>query len=214
MKITYLKSVIPALLFLPLMTSCNNNSGDSLYDDWENVLDNHGGMPYEFDKDGHCFGVTSIGKENMEKTLVGYGWKCYDTWEINADGTRQKQSYWKDRIGGSPTQYYFNADGTAREYFNSDAYPDGRLYRETQWKWIEDDSHGRDDNKRIVFGNYADDYLQITGWSKYAFCAIQYLGVRSDGYKVYGVSLYQRMTDKELDGYNKTYRNMKDVINP
>lgn len=210
MKISYLKVVLPVLLFIPFITSCNNAPGRSLYEEWEDVMDI--GTPFRIDKDGHYTGITSISKENMIKTLAGYGWLCYDTWEINPDGRRQKESYWKERFGGSSTQYYFNADGTVREFFISDAFPNGgRFYKDETWEWKDYSDSLQRYSERIILGNNEDDYLQIIGWSRDVFCAIQYLGVRSLGEKVYGISLYRRMTNKELADYNKTYRNIEGV---
>lgn len=212
MNFSYLKVIILVSFFIPFMVSCNDDSGNSLYDDWENVLDNNGAR-FIMDKDGHWLGKTTQGKEDMMKTLVGYGWQCYDTWEINPDGRRQKQSYWKDLIGVSPVQYYFNLNGTVRKYFISDAFSNGgHVYRDETWEYKDYDAIKRS-TERIIFGNNEDDYLQVIGWSRDVFCAIQYLGVRSQGQKVYGVSLYRRMTDKQLADYNKKYKNIKDVIN-
>lgn len=208
MKLTNFKLLLPMLFALLLVTSCNNDSEPSLYDEWENILDNHG-APYSDDSEGHYFGVTSIGEENVKKYIAGHGWKCIDSWLIDSDGKRQQTSYWKDLIGASASVLYFNPDGTMREYAWNDAYGK-RLYFERRWRWLEDE-HNRTLN-RIILGNSNDDYFQITGWNHDSFCAVEYLSVYGDGRKNYGVSIFQRLSAKELDYYNKNYKNIKDYI--
>lgn len=206
------KSIFLHLLFIIVTgmavmttTSCNNDDKNySLADDWQTVLDNNNSGPFAIDKDGHCFGTTSITLEDVKNTIAGSGWKCYDSWEIDENGYRQKESYWENQVGGSPTQFYFGQDGTVREYFVRDAFPFGPFYKDLKWSWYDDKS-STTDRSRIIIGNSKDDYLQIIGWSGSVFCTIQNLSVSGNGSRNYGVSLYRKMTDKELKDYNDTY---------
>ena len=80
---------------------------------------------FTFNENGVCkpTSLTPISSAHFEEAVVGYGWKHVHTYEINPDGTCQKQDYYTDLIGAGPTQYYVESNSSLKEYMYIDAYP-------------------------------------------------------------------------------------------
>lgn len=211
MKILCFKTILVALSALFLVTSCNNDDSDNLYDDYKVELDNHGRF-YEIDTSGRCFGATSISEDNFKKYIVGHGWKCYDTWAINVDGTRNSTSYWKNMYGVSPHDFYFDKDGTVKIYSIPNNPNIGKIYRKGTWRWLADSNEEETHLYNcVLLGTNLDNYLQIIAGDVRAFCAVELLGVGNNGQKYYGVSIYRRMTGKELADHDKNYKSVEDI---
>ena len=194
-----------SLIFLPLMclTACNSEDVETLLSIWENTIDNHG-CNYDFDAQGRCYGTGSIGEANFKANLVGHGWKHYATWEISQDGKRMSNEYYGNMYGVSPHSFYFGSDGTVTRYYVSDA--------EAMAKKCVTEKYTFNDEATSLFHSSLmfDDgsYMQIVGWTMgqiASFCVIEPLGVTSAGKTIYGVSIYEKMTDAELKDFQSNY---------
>ncbi|MFA6717918.1 MAG: hypothetical protein WCS15_02440 [Prevotella sp.] len=194
-----LKSIIGLTLVLFAsfaFTACSDDDDETLYSEWETVLDNHGSN-YTYDDNGQCFGDGGgISKENFMQMFIGYGWKNYGTWEIDENGKRLTNEYYSEMLGVSPTYYYFDNDTKLTTYFHSDAEAGTVKKNDISYSFNE----RYNGLSRTVLLLDSDEYLQITGWTQGnqpSFCIVRSLGVRNNR-KIYGVSIYVQMTDKEL----------------
>ena len=108
-----LKSFVGLVLVLfasLFVASCNDDDEESLEQEWAHVLDNHG-VAYSFSDNGNCFGDGGgIGQAAFNKMFIGHGWKHYATWEIDNNGKRQSGEYYRNMIGATPVNYYFDSD--------------------------------------------------------------------------------------------------------
>lgn len=165
--------------------------------EWAHVLDNHG-VAYSFSDNGNCFGDGGgIGQADFNKMFIGHGWKHYATWEIDKNGKRQSGKYYRNMIGVTPENYYFDSDTKLTTYFNSDA--DGGAVKKNEVTYTFNGRYNGTPRTVLLLDN--NEYIQITGWTLGAqptFCMVHPLGIEADGTTVYGVSLYVQMTDKEL----------------
>ncbi len=190
-KLKFFIGLILVLFVSLFVASCNDDDEESLEQEWAHVLDNHG-VAYSFSDNGNCFGDGGgIGQADFNKMFIGHGWKHYSTWEIDKNGKRQSGEYYRNMIGATPVNYYFDSDTKLTTYFNSDA--DGGAVKKNNGRY--------NGTPRTVLLLDNNEYIQITGWTLGAqptFCMVHPLGVKADGATVYGVSLYVQMTDKEL----------------
>lgn len=178
-------------------TACNDEDEVTLYSEWKNVLDNHG-CDYWYNENGECFGDGGgIDKENFDKMFIAHGWKNYGTWEIAENGKRLLDEYYSNMHGVSPIYYYFDNETQLTTYYHSDAEA-GAIEKNNISYSFNNRYNG---TSRTVLLLSPDSYIQITGWTlgnQPTFCMVHSLGVKSDNRKIYGVSLYVQMTDKEL----------------
>ncbi len=185
------------------MTSCNDNDNESLYSIWETSINNHG-SDFTFDAQGRCYATGSIGATGFDENFVGHGWKHYATWEISEDGKRLPREYYTEIVGVSPHQFYIGTDHTITTYYISDA--EAMAKKSDTVSFTFNDTYA--DPLRGSIMCVDGSYIQIIGWTTgtcASFCAIEHLGTLSDGRKIYGVSIYEKMSDKELATYQSTY---------
>ena len=186
-----------ALFVTAGFTACNNEDEVTTYTEWETVLNNHG-IDYWYNENGECFGDGGgISKENFEKMFIGHGWKNYGTWEIDENGKRLSNEYYSNMIGVSPTHYYFDNETLLTTYYRSDAEA-GAVKKNVISYSFNNRYNG---TSRTVLLLNSGSYIQITGWTlgnQPTFCMVHSLGVISNNRKIYGVSIYVQMTDKEL----------------
>lgn len=163
---------------------------------------------FKFDGDGTCYypSVSTISKESFEKTVVGYGWKHVSTHEITENGECLKEEYYEGLDGAGPSYYYFETTASLKTYMYVDAYPVNG-FRTSAYEYM--------DANRVVVNN-RHVILQILSIDKDLLKAVEYLGVRADGIKVYGYVTYQRMTEQELKECQKSYpvdlSNLRDLV--
>lgn len=181
------------------MTSCNDDD-NSIYSDWENVINNRGSN-FDFDAQGRCYGLGSIAEADFNKHIVGHGWKHYGTWKISEDGKRLPKEYYKDMLGASPLQYYFGEDHTVTTYYVSNAEAWAKKSDTVPYTFYQTDDHVLDSS--LMCSN--DSYIQIIGWSINTLCVVKPLAVTGYGEKIFGVSIYEKMSDEELATYQNTY---------
>lgn len=165
-------------------------------------------LSFKFDGDGTCYypSVSAISKESFEKTVVGYGWKHVSTHEIAENGECLKEEYYAGLDGAGPSYYYFETTASLKTYTYVDAYPVNG-FRTSAYEYM--------DANRVVVNN-RNVILQILSVDKDLLKAVEYLGVRADGMKVYGYVTYQRMTEQELKECQKSYpvdlSNLRDLV--
>lgn len=181
MKHFNLSGIICMLSLLLIQSSCSKD------DDFT----------FQFDENGECYypSISSISKASFEKSVVGYGWKYVSTQEIGANGECLKGEYYADRIGASPHQYYFENSSTIKYYVHMDAYPAFGFLTYT-YDYLENV------NKVVTYGSTKLQILSVEGDM---LRAVEYMAVRSDGEKVYGLSVYKRMSEQELKNCQKAY---------
>lgn len=162
---------------------------------------------FKFGEDGICYypSVSAISQESFEETVVGYGWKHVSTHEIRENGECLKEEYYAGLDGAGPSYYYFESAASLKTFMHVDAYPVNG-FRTSAYKYI--------DANRVVVNNQHMIW-QILSVDKDLLKAVEYLGVRADGIKVYGYVTYKRMTEQELAECRESYpvdlSNLKDL---
>lgn len=182
MKNFSLRGLSGALLLLVIHASCSND------DDF---------LTFKFNENGECYypSASVISAERFEETVVGYGWKHVSTHEIGQDGECMKEEYYAGLDGASPSYYYFESAASLKTYMHVDAYPVNG-FRTSAYKYI--------DANRVVVNNQ-HMILQILSVDKDLLKAVEYLGVRAGGTKIYGYVTYKRMAEQELAECQKSY---------
>ena len=98
---------------------------------------------FQFNEDGTlkttpCL-IFSSGSD-LQKTLVGNGWKHVASYEIKQDGSCETEEYYSSRYGVSPHYYYFENENTLYNLCYSLAYA-GRLVKtEHKWAYFENET--------------------------------------------------------------------------
>ena len=196
-KLKFFIGLVLVLFASLFVASCNDDEEESLEQEWAHVLDNHG-VAYSFSDNGNCFGDGGgIGQADFNKMFIGHGWKHYATWEIDKNGKRQSGEYYRNMIGVTPENYYFDSDTKLTTYYRSDI--SGGAVKKNEVTYTFNGRYNGTPRTVLLLDN--NKYIQITGWTLGAqptFCMVHPLGIEADGTTVYGVSLYVQMTDKEL----------------
>ncbi|MDE5784071.1 MAG: hypothetical protein K2H97_07130 [Prevotella sp.] len=132
--------------------------------------------------------------EEIQKYLVGNGWKHKASFAIKEDGSVEQKPYY----GVSPIDYYFNDANTLTEFFYSDAEA-GKLVSKThKWAYIENESVISIDP--LISATPAPRIMQILEAKERTMTVVQLIGFRGqDGKPLYAVSIYAKMTAKELN---------------
>lgn len=149
----------------------------------------------KFDIDDEQWPISKYGgpsEEAFQKFYVDRGWRSEITYTIK-NGRVTNENYYSTQVGANSSDYYFG-ENELTSFFSSDAFPNGPFYRTRSYEYNEEEC-----------SIYADGYkiMTIVDMSKNrdSFEAIELLGVKSDGTKVFGLTKYYLMTDEEL---NKT----------
>lgn len=170
-------------LMLAMAVACGKESGDVA----------SGNLPH------YIFTITedditadkSVDEATVKKDVYGYGWKWKSTNEINRDGTVCGEDYYKDMDGGSPVSYYFGG-GSLVSFFFSDAHC-GQCCKHQGIAFKDSAIYVQG-----LFGVVSQFTLKVLELDGDTMTCIEYLGVRNDG-KVYGLSVFRKMTEKELN---------------
>lgn len=158
---------------------------------------------FTFNENGECepASLTPISSARFEEAVVGYGWKHVHTYEINPDGTCQTQDYYQDLTGTGPTQYYVESNSSLKKYMYIDAYP--------AWGFRTVAYTFSDSNRLLSNQNTVFQVLSVNGNTMEI---LDQLGIQAGGAEIYGYSIYQRMTNQELEEVQKTYHtDLSDV---
>lgn len=163
---------------------------------------------FKFDANGECYypSVSTLSQERFKESVVGFGWKHINTYEIGIDGECLKREYYADIVGSAPCYYYFESPTLLKTYMYMNAFPAGG-FRTDAYEYT-------DANRVVTSGQHA--VLQIISVDKGLMKAVEYLGVLAGGTKVYGYATYQRMTEQELEECRKNhpidFSNMKELV--
>lgn len=202
----YYLSVLMALACVFTLPGCDTTNGN---DDPFVICPDPGDSPfdktYTMDGDGCCIleSTNKYTEEEIRKEVVGYGWKVVGTYEVQKDGRLSRQDYWKDMIGGGPTDYWFetesrlvgfhNHSDTAQKYNKTEWYYDAK--RGFVWRGSKYSNQTPDEKYMQVINIYA------SGSDAYMY-TMQRIAVQvTDGNKltpVFAMVVYKRMTDSEL----------------
>lgn len=185
---TWSKSLL--LLFtLVVMTACGDDDGPA----------------FMFDRYGNCTAtsVTPLSQKDFNLQVVGSGWKHLSTFEIGTNGNPTGKEYYEEKVGVSPTEYYFESATSLKAYFYADAIP-ASGYKTYSYQYEEENNTlGSSDSTKPL------SFLQIVYLRGDIMKALVYLGQRSIGggtmRYIYGYSTYQRMTEKELTTCQETH---------
>ena len=185
---TWSKSLL--LLFtLVVMTACGDDDGPA----------------FMFDRYGNCTAtsVTPLSQKDFNLQVVGSGWKHLSTFEIGTNGNPTGKEYYEEKVGVSPTDYYFESATSLKAYFYADAIP-ASGYKTYSYQYEEENNTlGSSDSTKPL------SFLQIVYLRGNIMKALVYLGQRSIGggtmRYIYGYSTYQRMTEKELTTCQETH---------
>ncbi len=185
---TWSKSLL--LLFtLVVMTACGDDDGPA----------------FMFDRYGNCTAtsVTPLSQKDFNLQVVGSGWKHLSTFEIGTNGNPTGKEYYEEKVGVSPTDYYFESATSLKAYFYADAIP-ASGYKTYSYQYEEENNTlGSSDSTKPL------SFLQIVYLRGDIMKALVYLGQRSIGggtmRYIYGYSTYQRMTEKELTTCQETH---------
>lgn len=185
----------------------NDAKGNSWYD--SSVFDG----TYTINSDGYCVlkGARVLTQDEVYGNIVGYGWKCVGTFEVNGKGKLSKTDYYTNMIGGSPSHYSFDSHSQLTAFFHSDALP-ANAYETMGWSYdtalgfiYTDEQSGS--------ANTPDNYWQVAKIGEkdgriYMY-TVHMLGIQTgdDGSTKpqFGVSVYERLTASELDEMRRTY---------
>jgi len=145
--------------------------------------------------------------EGVKKALVGKGWKHVESHEIQANGKPKTVDYYEDMMGVSPYHYYFDTDSTLTEYTFSDAIP-GNVKHHQNWAYHSD--YDVIDVYSQVPTTEPSCIIQIIFFSENSMWLTQNIGSRANdngsSTRVYVLSHYEKMTDKELQDYQTSYK--------
>ena len=141
-------------------------------------------------------------KSEFQQFYVGRGWRWGSTHTIK-NGRVTNEDYYSVRVGGSTLDYYFGEDELT--VFLHPNYRPGAYYYTRPYEYREEDSS-------IYINGYKK--MTIVGMSnnKDSFEVIDYLAIKSDGTKVFGLTRYYLMTDEELAQARDHYQTNLDTV--
>lgn len=136
--------------------------------------------------------------EEIQKYLVGNGWKHEASFAIKEDGSVEQKPYYEEMDGVSPINYYFNDANTFTEFFHSDAEA-GKLVSKThKWAYLENETVISIDP--LISATPVPHIMQILAAKERTMTVVQLIGFRGQDVKpLYAVSIYGKMTAKELN---------------
>lgn len=174
-------------------------------------------IDYEFDRtyiinnDGCCVfkGLKPVRAADIENKVKGYGWKVIGMYKVQDNGRLSQTDYRKTVYGGGYMDYWFESDGHLIGFHHGDT--DGKSYNKTEWFY--DAVSGfimRGSASQSMQNRYMQVLLLTKTESNYLqMHTLQKLGDATDENgnlkPFYGMVVYQRMTDNELEATKKAY---------
>ena len=143
---------------------------------------------YVMGEDGWPVVSNSISEEYFRDVVDGFGWYFVSGYTIDSDGKVTDEQYYKDLIGGSTTDYFFEGNHVT-EFWISDAYL-ASFYRISRFSYDESDNG-------LIIGKTLQ--MKITSLKKDKIVAIDYVGQHSDGTKVFVETTWKRMSEEQLE---------------
>ena len=171
---------------------------------------------------------------DVESKVTGYGWQPVGTFEVKDNGRLSTTDYYEDFIGSGPTAYWFESSTRLTAYFGIDAVP-ARAYSRRSWSYDTGRGFVMQDYNNSESSEDVNRYMQIIDVidheGKTYMYTIQKIAVKKsevqhkrqsaeaaagranhlqandqDEWKpVFVMTVYQRMTDSELEKKKATY---------
>ena len=176
------------------------------------IVDGHNFFESTFDIEDGCRVLKNtepVSSDVIEDQVKGYGWKVTGIYAVDDKGHLSKTDYRTDMLGGGYTDYWFKSAERLVGFSHGD--PPGKHYNTMPGSFDAEKGY-------ILRGsstqNLADRYMQVllitaNDSEDVKMYAMQKIGdaTSSDGFTkvVYGMVIYQRMTDSELAQTQKTY---------
>lgn len=195
-------------------------------------IDNDDGEKNEFDKnlftqkytidaDGFCVleDLKPLTAAEIASKVTGYGWETVGTYEVEDNGRLSTTDYWEGIYGGSATNYWFESSSKLTSYFYMDALP-ADCFRNLTWSYDAQKGFIMRNGTTYATEDMTSQYMQVLkideSHGKTLMYTMQKLGYNSDDKALFGMVVYRRMTDKELDEMkrNHTYDADKDRTVP
>ena len=205
-----------ALVAALTLDSCDKTENS---DDEKCELDkNYFAQKYTVDTDGYCVleGAEPLPETEIASKVIGYGWKTVGTYEVEPDGRLSTKDYWQDRYGGSATSYWFESSSKLTSYFYMDALP-ADCFSNLTWNYDAQKGFIMRHSPNDATSDMTRQYMQVLkideAHGKTLMYTMQKLGYYTDskGTKsIFGMVIYQRMTDKELDDTKRQYTHDAD----
>lgn len=174
-------------------------------------------IDYEFDRtyiinnDGCCVfkGLKPVNAADIENKVKGYGWKVIGMYKVQDNGRLSQTDYRKTVDNCGYVDYWFESDGHLIGFHHGDT--DGKFYNKTEWFY--DTVSGfimRGSASQSMQSRYMQVLLLTKTESNYLqMHTMQKLGDATDENgnlkPFYGMVIYQRMTDNELEETKKAY---------
>ena len=173
------------------------------------------------DEDGiprrdHTTELSSDEQKLIDQEVIGHGWKWLHSYEINKEGALVYENYYEENPTARCCNYYFASatEMTTYSYVYGAEHP-GHV------NWPITIDHNNGDVRLNVPDN---DYFLLNILSvfrldgRWYICTIERLGMNGNGLGMYYpggfvYSEYVRMTNDELENYQKTYSFDWSMIN-
>ena len=177
-------------------------------------------IDYEFDRtyiinnDGCCVfkGLKPVSAADIENKVKGYGWKVIGMYKVQDNGRLSQTDYRKTVYGGGYMDYWFESDSHLIGFNHGDT--DGKSYNKTEWFY---DAVSGFIMRGSASQSLQSRYMQVLSVvtlqgkksNKFYMYTMQKLGDATDEHgnqkPFYGMVVYLRMSDKELDAIKKSY---------
>ena len=177
-------------------------------------------IDYEFDRtyiinnDGCCVfkGLKPVSAADIENKVKGYGWKVIGMYKVQDNGRLSQTDYRKTVYGGGYMDYWFESDSHLIGFHHGDT--DGKSYNKTEWFY---DAVSGFIMRGSASQSMQSRYMQVLSVvtlqgkksNKFYMYTMQKLGDATDENgnqkPFYGMVVYQRMTDNELEATKKAY---------
>ena len=178
--------------------------------DYDNLFD----RTYTINDDGCCVleSCEPTRATVIEDEVKGYGWKAIGMYKVQGNGRLSQTNDLYTGHGGGYVDYWFESDSHLIGFLHGDAY--GKLYNKTEWFY--DAVTGfimRGSASQSMQSRYMQVLSVVTLQRKesnkfymYTLQTLGYTTVEHDNIKpFYGIVVYQRMTDNELEEIKKAY---------
>lgn len=174
---------------------------------------NYFAQKYAVDADGYCVleGAEPLSETEIASKVTGYGWETVGIYEVEPDGRLSTKDYWADRLGGSATSYWFESSTKLTVYFYMDALP-ADCFSKLTWSYDAQKGFIMRCSPNDATSDMTSQYMQVLKigetHGKTLMYTMQklYYSTDSKGTKsIFGMVIYQRMTDKELDDTKRQY---------
>lgn len=202
-----------AMLCIVSFTGCDMTqepSGPVTVIDYDNLFDG----TYTINNDGCCVlkELKPVSAADIENKVKGYGWKVIGMYKVQDNGRLSQTDYRKTVYGGGYMDYWFESDSHLIGFHHGDT--DGKSYNKTEWFY---DAVSGFIMRGSASQSMQSRYMQVLSVvtlqgkksNKFYMYTMQKLGDATDENgnqkPFYGMVVYQRMTDNELEETKKAY---------